>query len=116
MAIKQYFGNDMPGMIAGVPHWRGGQYFTASERIQAKIERHPWFKRGLITLVEPESEDAVATGSPEDELRRSTPVDWNAYIDGLTYKELQELAKLRDIRYVGVSAKALQDELKEIGG
>ena len=102
MATKEYFGRQ-PGKIAGVPNWRGGPLITANTRHQDKIESHPWFAMGLIELV---SEDLSAKPDKQN---------WGEYIASLKYNELQALAKDRDIRYVGVSAKDLIETLTEMG-
>jgi hypothetical protein len=108
MAMKRYFGR-FGGRIAGIPNWRGGVFITGNERIQRKIEGHPFFVSGLITL---ESDDVLAQPRPTDV---DQPESWEEYVKGLTYKELQQLASDRGVRSVGVKAVELVEQLVELG-
>lgn len=108
MGLKHYMGKQA-GRIAGVPGWSGGPYITANVHLQEKIERHPFFKQGLIKLVE--DEDQRSTGV---DLNSKAPT-WEEYIKSLNWTELRALAKDRDVSVFGRKAIDLIEELTALG-
>lgn len=115
MALKHYFGI-LPSRMACCQEWRGGHFFTANERLQRRIERHPYFRDGRIEIIDDEA-DANMT-------ERSTDVDpdavvkrpnWDVYIRGLSWNELRALAGDRGISVFGKKAVDLIGELIELG-
>jgi hypothetical protein len=110
MAMKHYYGQ-FPGRLACAQDWKGGHYFTANHRQQERIERHGFFRQGLIKVIDDEANAQFTERSTDVDLENAKVPNYDVYVKGLSWDQLRSLAKDKGISVFGKKAVDLIEEL-----